>query len=154
MSPTHRTPDGERQVGPTWESLIDRQIREATERGEFDELPHQGEPLPLEDDTLASDHEMAFRMLRDAGYAPPWIEADKEVRALLARRDELMARGARAGEPGRSRAEAELARLVETINAAIDRLNALAPTERQHRVGVDPAAELTALQAAIGRGPA
>ena len=60
MSPTHRTPDGDRQVGPTWESLIDRQIREATERGEFDDLPHQGEPLPLEDDTLAGDHAMAY----------------------------------------------------------------------------------------------
>ena len=64
-----------------------------------------------------------------------------------------MARAARAGEPGRARAEAELARLVETINAAIDGLNALAPTERQHRVRLEPAAELAALRAAID-GPA
>jgi hypothetical protein len=152
MSPTYRTPDGERQVGPTWESLIDRQIREAAERGEFDDLPHRGEPLPLEDDALAGDYAMAYRMLRDAGYAPPWIEADKEVRALLARRDELVARAARAGESGRAYAEKELARLVEATNVAIDRLDTLAPTDRQQRVRLDPAAELAALRSAIERG--
>ena len=29
-----------------WESLADRRIREAAERGEFDDLPGAGEPLP------------------------------------------------------------------------------------------------------------
>ncbi|MBL1074548.1 DUF1992 domain-containing protein [Nocardia sp. 2] len=32
--------------GHTFESWIDKQIREATERGEFDDLPGKGEPLP------------------------------------------------------------------------------------------------------------
>ncbi|MER2092403.1 MAG: DUF1992 domain-containing protein, partial [Saccharopolyspora rectivirgula] len=30
----------------TFESWIDRQIREAAERGEFDDLPGAGKPLP------------------------------------------------------------------------------------------------------------
>src|SRR5262249_40909486 len=122
MSPTHRTPDGERHVGPTWESLIDRQIREAKERGEFENLPHQGRPLPLEDDRLAGDHAMAFRMLRDAGFAPPWIETDKEVRAILARRDDLLARARRGSGTGAARAEADLASIVRDANDAISRL--------------------------------
>jgi hypothetical protein len=33
-------------AGLGWESWIDRQIREATERGEFDGLPGAGEPIP------------------------------------------------------------------------------------------------------------
>lgn len=32
--------------GVPWESWIDQQIREATERGEFDNLPGRGKPLP------------------------------------------------------------------------------------------------------------
>jgi hypothetical protein len=32
--------------GVGWESWIDRQIREATERGEFDDLPGAGRPIP------------------------------------------------------------------------------------------------------------
>jgi hypothetical protein len=32
--------------GQSWESWVDRQIREARERGEFDNLPGAGKPLP------------------------------------------------------------------------------------------------------------
>ncbi|WP_169949699.1 DUF1992 domain-containing protein [Microbispora sp. H11081] len=33
-------------LGVSFESWIDRQIREATERGEFDDLPGAGKPIP------------------------------------------------------------------------------------------------------------
>ena len=55
MSPEHRKPDGTREVGPTWESLVERQIREAMDEGAFDELPYLGEPLPIEDDSAAGE---------------------------------------------------------------------------------------------------
>ena len=32
--------------GMSWESFVDRKIREAMERGEFDDLPGAGKPLP------------------------------------------------------------------------------------------------------------
>jgi hypothetical protein len=32
--------------GLSWESWIDRQVREATERGEFDDLAGAGQPIP------------------------------------------------------------------------------------------------------------
>jgi len=32
--------------GITWESWIDRQVREGQERGDFDNLPGRGKPLP------------------------------------------------------------------------------------------------------------
>jgi hypothetical protein len=133
MSPEHHKPDGTRQVGPTWESLIERQIREAMEAGAFDELPHQGRPIPLEDDAAAGSWALAHRMLRNAGVAPPWIEADKEIRARLAELEVALARGATAQGPGRDRWVREIERLVAAVNAAVERVNAAAPTDRQHR---------------------
>ena len=140
MEPGRKPPnridaDGHRQVASTWESLVDRQIREAMEAGAFDNLPYQGEPLPLEDDSLAGDRAMAFHVLRNAGVAPPWIESDKAVRALLATREAILVRAAAPATSSiaRDRYRRELERLVVDINAAIARLNAEAPTDRQHR---------------------
>jgi hypothetical protein len=124
------------------ETLIERKIREAIEEGTFDDLPHQGARLPLDDDSRAGEWAMAYRMLRNAGAAPPWIESDKAVRALLDERDRLFARAARLG-PGRQvRARQELERIVEATNLAIERVNAEAPTDRQHRRPLERAVEL------------
>ena len=130
---------------PLREALIDRQIREAMEAGAFDELPFQGERIPLEDDSAAGDWALAHRMLRNAGAAPPWIETDKEVRNLLAQRDAILVRAPHSSALGRPRDRAELARLVEVANRAIIRLNGEAPTERQHRRLLDLDRELEAL---------
>ena len=90
MSPTQRDPDGTRRIAPSWESLIERQIREAMDDGRFDGLPHHGERLPLEDDSLSGDRAMAHRLLKNAGVAPGWIEADKHARVLIDERDRLL----------------------------------------------------------------
>jgi hypothetical protein len=142
---------GNRHVAPTWESLVDRQIREAMEDGRFDDLPFRGEPIPLEDDSLAGEWALAFHMLKNAGVAPPWIEADKDVRALLDRRDALLARAATASPLARSRYRKDLERLVVEINAAIARLNAEAPTDRQHRRPLRLADELARFDAVPSR---
>jgi hypothetical protein len=44
-----RDAEGRLEVGPSWESLVDRQIREAMAEGKFDDLPHRGKPLPNDD---------------------------------------------------------------------------------------------------------
>jgi hypothetical protein len=136
--------EGRLQVGPTWESLVERQLREAMEEGAFDELPYQGERLPLEDDSAAGDWAMAYRMIRNAGAAPPWIEADKEVRRLFDRRDAILARAARSRVPSQ-RDRAALEAVIIEINGAIARLNAEAPTDRQHRRPLDIREELARL---------
>jgi hypothetical protein len=141
---------GVRRVAPTWESLVDRQVREAMEQGTFDDLPYAGERLPIEDETFAGDMAMAFRVLRNAGVAPPWIEADKEVRALLARRDAILTAAERGGLSPyvRRRDRTELERVVGELNAAVARVNAEAPTYAQHRrplVLVDELARLDEL---------
>lgn len=152
MSPTFREPDGTRQVGSTWESLVERQIREAAEDGAFDELPHQGRPLPLDDDAAAGEWALAHRMLKNAGVAPPWIEADKDARAWLDRLDALIQRAPRITPSGRDRARRELATIVDEANRAITRLNAEAPTSAQHRRSLDPRAERQRLEDAFGGG--
>jgi hypothetical protein len=133
---------------PAREKLIDRQIREAQEAGVFDNLPHEGKRLPIEDDSAAGDWALAYRMLKGASFAPPWIETDKEVRALLARRDAILERAPRSSAIARPRDEKELREVVGAANRAIFRLNHEAPTARQHRRPLDLDAELAALAAA------
>ena len=133
---------------PPREKLIDRQIREAMDEGKFDDLPHQGEPLPLVDDSAAGDWALAYRMLKGASFAPPWIETDKEVRTLLARRDAILERAPRSSEIGRRRDEQELRDVIKAANDAIFRLNHEAPTLRQQRRLLDLNAELAALERA------
>lgn len=145
MPAQRRDGEGNRQIGSSWESLIERQIREAMDEGAFDELPFQGQRLPIEDDGAAGEWAMAHRMLRNAGAAPPWIESDKEVRRLLAKRDDLIARPRRTTDAGRERERADLTELVGEINRAITRVNAEAPTIRQHRRPLDLDAELARL---------
>lgn len=131
-----RDTDGPWRAGPPRETLLDRQIREAVEDGRFDNLPHQGKRLPNDENPHAADWGLAFHMLKNAGFAPPWIEADKAVRALLARRDAILARAAAGPAPSgfaRRRDHSALEQLVAEINASIARVNAGAPSTRQHR---------------------
>jgi DnaJ family protein C protein 28 len=61
---------------------VDRAIREAMERGEFDNLPGKGKPLKLgseqDDDTWA-----ARRILQNSGYSPDWIADRREIEAAV-----------------------------------------------------------------------
>ena len=75
-----------------WEKWIDQQIREAQERGEFDNLPGKGKPLDLTPNPYAKEQELAFKILKDAGYAPEWIELDKAIRGRLDRARTTLAR--------------------------------------------------------------
>ena len=137
---------------PPREKLIDRQIREAMDQGKFDNLPHEGERLPLVDDSAAGDWALAYRMLKGASFAPASIETDKEVRALLARRDAILERASRSSDIGRRRDAQELREVVKAANDAIFRLNHEAPTPRQHRKPLDLDVELAALAAAHETG--
>jgi hypothetical protein len=145
---------GRRQVAPTWESLVEKQIREAMADGKFDNLPFQGEALPADDDAAAGDMAMAFHVLRNYGAAPPWIEADKEIRTLLDRRDAILARASADRAPssfGRRGDRAAIEAIVVALNAAVARLNAAAPTDRQHRRPLVVADELARYDEACRR---
>ena len=99
---TERKPPG---VGfGTW---VERQIREATERGEFDNLPGAGKPI----EDLDKPHDELWwvkRKLRREhfAYLPPTIALRKEA-------EEALEAASRAGS------EAEVRRIVAGINARI-----------------------------------
>jgi len=142
------------QVGPNWETLIERQIREAMDQGKFDDLPHHGKRLPNTDNPYAGEQALAFSVLKNYGAAPPWIEADKEVRDLIARRDALLSRAGAGPAPSRiaqRRDRAQLEELVKQINASIDRVNAEAPTYTVHRRRLRLDEELARYEAACAR---
>jgi hypothetical protein len=71
-----------------FDKIADERIREAMERGEFDDLPGKGKPLQLEDDGhIPPDLRIAHKILKNADCLPPELELRKEIRtteALLA----------------------------------------------------------------------
>src|SRR5256885_109988 len=66
------------------ESLTEKRIREAIENGEFNDLPGKGEPIDLKENPFEDpDLRMVHRLLRNAGFAPAWIEERKDIDAQL-----------------------------------------------------------------------
>ena len=56
------------------EEIVERRIAEALARGEFADLPGQGQPLDLDEDRLVPDElRVAYRLLKNAGYVPDEI---------------------------------------------------------------------------------
>lgn len=61
----------------------ERHIRDAQQKGEFDDLPGRGEPLVLDDDShIAPELRAGYRLLKNAGCLPPELEYRKEALAL------------------------------------------------------------------------
>ena len=90
-----------------FEFLAERRIAEAVANGELDDLPGAGKPLALDDDALIpEDLRLAYRILRNAGFAPPELEQLTEIRRL----EDLVARAGTDAE-AHSRAIGKLALL-------------------------------------------
>ena len=137
-----------------WSALIERQIREAMESGHFNELPHQGKPLPNDENPYAGDMALGFHVLKNAGVAPPWIEANKEFNELLAKRDAILKRAASGSAPSvfaRKRDRRTLTDLVERANEQIAKVNLEAPTSSAHRRPLDLEDELARYEEATRR---
>src|SRR6185436_19813787 len=63
--------------------LVEKKLEEAVSRGELANLPGEGRPLELDDDTLVpEDLRAAYRILKNAGYVPPEVEALAEIAQL------------------------------------------------------------------------
>jgi DnaJ family protein C protein 28 len=147
-----------------WESWIDEQIHEAQERGDFDDLPGKGKPLSLTLNPYAQDQELAFKVLKDAGYAPEWIELGKAIRGKLqraretverrwtwyeSRMAELEGRSGRWADAERERVAASwrqsLLRFreeIDSINSEISELNLKVPSPQFQQSKVDVEREL------------
>lgn len=62
------------------DQIAERHIRQAVERGEFDDLPGSGAPLVLEDEALVPDAvRVGYRLLKNAGCLPPELQLGREI---------------------------------------------------------------------------
>lgn len=151
MSPIHRDGAGDKTAAPSWESLTDRLIREAQERGEWETGEWAGKRLPAQDGAYESELAAGHAVLRNAGVAPPWIEADKEVRRLLVERDRLLGVAGRTSAAGAASLRARFAGCLDALDSALIRLETEAPSPAQQRPRLDRAAELAVFERVLGQ---
>lgn len=59
---------------------VEEQIRDAMERGLFENLPGYGKPLKPDDNPYAGDKAMGYHLLKNNGYAPAEVELIKDIR--------------------------------------------------------------------------
>ena len=93
--------------GVPWESWIDRQIRQARERGEFEDLPGTGQPLPDLDRPFDELWWVKEKLRREElSYMAPSVALRQHVH------DALQA-------ASRAKSEAEVRRLIAEVNEQI-----------------------------------
>jgi len=107
------------------ESLAEKMLREAIENGEFDDLPGKGEPLDLKENPFEDpDLRVVHRLLRNAGFAPAWIEERKDIDAEFeAARTKLSRAWALFGPGGKSPSDHEWERNVREFREKVAELN-------------------------------
>jgi len=136
---------------------IDDHIRKAIEEGKFDDLPGKGKPIHWDENPFVeSDWQLAFRMLRGAGFALPWMDTRKEIETQLeaarvslkrawAWRQPALAAGQPPafGEDEWQRALGAFREQIAEINHRIFNYNLEVPLPRFQRPPVDAQAEIT-----------
>jgi len=66
-----------------FEIVAERKIQEAIERGEFENNPLAGKPLPPDGlDNVSPELRMALKILKNAGVVPEEIELRKQITSL------------------------------------------------------------------------
>lgn len=76
---------GKPKLGPPaprkpYHDLLDEIFAKAQADGHFSNLPGEGKPLKLDgDDLVPNDERLGYRMLKTAGFAPPWVEARRSI---------------------------------------------------------------------------
>ena len=103
-------------AGVSFETWVDAQIREARERGEFDNLPGAGKPLT----NLDGNHDEMWWIRQwlkreELSFTPPAIALRKAVEDMLA-------------NVGRLLTERAVRNVVEELNSRIRELNRIPPT--------------------------
>ena len=96
---------------PGFAKIVEERIRKAQKKGEFDNLEGSGEPLNLlNDQTVAQELRLAYKILKNADCLPPEIELKKEIRQT----EDLL--GAMTGTTEKYRAIKKLNYLIMKLN--------------------------------------
>lgn len=104
-----------------WQSAIDRALQKASEEGQLTNLPGEGKPLKLDEDShTPEDLKLAYRMLKEQGFAPDWIMQGQELDEQRARLLANIERGAKAYRGALADAERLPAQREERVRRAND----------------------------------
>jgi len=161
--PKHREEDEAALRERALRRRAEERILEAMAQGAFDNLPGKGRPLDLrENPFVPPERRLAYKLLKDANFAPDWIELDREVRtareelaAFQQRHIDWLKRQAPPADGSvpaavldwHRRMRAELLRRLEHLNRKIDELNLLVPHLSLQRPRLDAAAILSEFDA-------
>ena len=121
----------------TYHTIIDQRIAAAQAEGVFDNLPGAGKPFQFEDDSMVPDEErVGYRILKNAGFAPGWIELQKTIRAEQSKLESWRAhannRWPRLGARERERLHEEHHKRIQELNRLILHYNLTAPGAVAH----------------------
>jgi DnaJ homolog subfamily C member 28 len=123
-----------------FENPIDKIIRDARERGDFDNLPGKGKPLQWEDESQVPEQErMARRLLRNNNFTLDWIELSRELDAAYQGLREGLEQARRRKEAGELDAAGWFAVLddfrdkVRELNRRVIHYNLRVPNEHFHK---------------------
>ena len=149
---------------------VNKQIEEAMERGEFADLPGEGKPLKFDTNPfLTPQARMTNRLLKENGFAPRWVELEKEIKRekaqlerslinLKARRERLLVIVqqdphrreviGRTFEQERARVITQYSEKLENLNRKIQRVNLLMPIRNRQYALINQAQALARFQKA------
>ena len=110
------------------ETLVEKKIREAMENGEFDNLPGKGQPVDLTENPFENpDLRMVHHLLRNAGFAPAFIEERKDIEATFEASRQTLKRAwelyEKSAPSDRRSAEANWQRVVDEFGETVAALN-------------------------------
>jgi hypothetical protein len=74
-------------LGGKSDTLVERLIKQAEAEGKFNNLSGHGQPLKIEEPNPyeSDDMRLANKVLKNAGFSPPWIEMDKHLEEEIAK---------------------------------------------------------------------
>lgn len=121
-----------------WMQIVaERQIKEAMDNGEFENLPGKGRPLDLDEDMSIPAHQRAvMRILKNSNALPEWIQAEKDIEREMDGLKTLRERGianlgrvrtAEAYDRSAVRLRADVLERVRLVNTLILHYNHIAP---------------------------
>lgn len=100
------------------DDLISKQIEEARERGDFDNLPGTGKPLRMNEERMVPPElRLAYRMMREHDVLPDWIAEAKLIEEELKRAQQKLERAKRHFKTAQSTLTR---RDIQTVRARLD----------------------------------
>lgn len=66
-----------------FQKIVEKRIKDAQERGDFEDLPGHGEPINIEDNShIPEDMRLTYKILKNADCLPPELQLRKEIRQM------------------------------------------------------------------------